>query len=88
MRYVYLGDRMTAPELKNALCDPVRREDGRCIRGRGSQLVQFADGSRRVVIARRLRVVCIHGKTRDDDCTKCESMRDYQAGAYGFPYDC
>jgi hypothetical protein len=57
MRYIYLGDRATAPELKNQPCEPVRRADGKCIRGRGSQLVRFADGLARVVIARRLRVV-------------------------------
>jgi hypothetical protein len=57
MRYVYLGDRWTDPALKNQPCEPVRRADGKCIRGRGSQLVRFADGLARVVIARRLRVV-------------------------------
>lgn len=57
MRYVYLGDRATDPSLKNQPCEPVRRADGKCIRGRGSQLVRFADGLARVVIARRLRVV-------------------------------
>lgn len=56
MRYVYLGDRMTAPELKGQPCEPVRRADGKCIRGRGAQLVRFVDGLPRVVIARRLRV--------------------------------
>jgi hypothetical protein len=53
MRYIYLGDRSTAPEFKKQPCDPVRRADGKCIRGRGSMLVGLA----RVVIARRLRVV-------------------------------
>jgi hypothetical protein len=57
MRYVYLGDRMTAPELKKQPCDPVRRADGKCIRGRGSMLVVFADGLPRVVIARLLRII-------------------------------
>jgi hypothetical protein len=57
VRYIYLGDRMTAPELKKQPCDPVRRADGKCIRGRGSMLVVFADGVQRVVIARLLRVV-------------------------------
>ena len=38
------------------LCDPVRRTDGRCIVGRGSQLVVFEDGTRAIVIRRCLRV--------------------------------
>lgn len=57
MRYIYLGDRMTDVALKGQPCEPVRRADGKCVRGRGSQLVRFADGVVRVVIARRLRVV-------------------------------
>ena len=56
MRYVYLGDRLTAAALKGQPCDPVRRADGKCIVGRGAQLVRFADGSERVVVRRRLRV--------------------------------
>jgi hypothetical protein len=57
VRYIYLGDRWTDPALKGQPCDPVRRADGKCIRGRGSMLVVFADGLPRVVIARLLRVV-------------------------------
>lgn len=57
MRYIYLGDRLTAAQLKGQSCDPVRRPDGKCIVGRGAQLVRFADGLERVVIRRRLRVV-------------------------------
>ena len=57
MRYRYLGDRMTAPHLVGAACDPVRRPDGKCIVGGSKQLVVFADGTRHVVLRRRLRVV-------------------------------
>lgn len=57
MRYRYLGDRLTDPALRGAPCDPVRRPDGKCVVGRGSQLVRFADDRRAVVIRRRLRVV-------------------------------
>ena len=57
MRYVYLGDRLTDPTLKGQPCDPVRRADGKCIVGRGAQLVRFPDGVARVVVRRRLRVV-------------------------------
>jgi hypothetical protein len=57
MRYVYRGDRLTAPELRGQPCDPVRRPDGKCIRGRnGNMLVVFADGVQRVVLARQLRL--------------------------------
>jgi hypothetical protein len=56
MRYTYLGDRMTDAALKNQPCDPVRRDDGKCICGKGAQLVVFADGIARVVVRRRLRI--------------------------------
>jgi hypothetical protein len=56
VRYVYLGTRETDPSLKGQACDPVRDERGRCIRGRGNQLVRFADGRQIAVVARRLRV--------------------------------
>lgn len=57
MRYVYLGDRMTRPELVGAACDPVLRPDGKCIVGGSKQLVRFADGLEVIVLRRRLRVV-------------------------------
>jgi hypothetical protein len=54
--YRYLGDRWTAPKLKGARCTAVRRQDGKCIRGRnGSMLVQFENGDRHVVVGRLLR---------------------------------
>lgn len=55
--YVYLGDRLTAPELKGQRCTAVRDERGKCIRGRGNMLVEFAGGRPVVVIARLLRKV-------------------------------
>ena len=55
-RYIYLGDRLTDARLRGQRCDPVRRQDGRCVVGRGKQLVQFAAGTRHVVLRRRLRV--------------------------------
>ncbi|HLT46283.1 MAG TPA: hypothetical protein VK002_03570 [Rubricoccaceae bacterium] len=33
MRYVFLGDRLTRPDLAGRPCDPVRRPDGRVVRG-------------------------------------------------------
>ncbi len=56
-RYIYLGCKDTDPALKGAPCDPVLRADGRCVVGRGNQLVRFADGLARVVVRRRLRRV-------------------------------
>lgn len=56
MSYIYLGDRLTAEELKGQRCQAVRRPDGRCIRSRvGTMLVQFDSGAVVVVLARRLR---------------------------------
>ena len=56
MRYVYLGDRMTAPRWRGQECDPVRRPDGRCLVRRGTALVIFADGSKIAVNRRMLRL--------------------------------
>ena len=44
MDYIYLGDRLTRPELRRMPCRAVRRSDGKCIRGRnGNMLVEFGD---------------------------------------------
>ena len=56
-RYIYRGDRFTAPALKGVAVYPVRRSDGRCIRGRnGNILVCLVDGLQLVVLARQLRL--------------------------------
>lgn len=64
MMYVYRGDRWTDPQLKGRNCWAVkvkaRREQldqrDKCVRGRnGNMLVQLADGTRHVVLARQLR---------------------------------
>ncbi len=58
MDYIYLGDRLTDPELKGKPCKAVRRADGKCIRGRnGSMLVEFSGEWKCVVIGRRLRKI-------------------------------
>jgi hypothetical protein len=56
--YRYLGDGMTDPALRGAICEAVRRPDGKCIRGRnGNMLVHFGDGRLAVVLARHLRKI-------------------------------
>lgn len=58
MNYRYLGDKFTDPALKGKGCDAVRRQDGKCIRGKnGSMLVRFEDGIISVVIGRLLRKI-------------------------------
>ena len=58
MEYKYLGDRLTAPELKNAKCKAVRRSNGKCIRSRiSTMLVEFETGQKHIVLARRLRKI-------------------------------
>ena len=59
LRYVYLGDALTRPDLRGMQCDPVRRPDGRCIVSTrmASAMVIFATGERAVVLRRRLRLV-------------------------------
>ncbi len=57
MRYTYRGDRLTEPTLRGMQCDPVRRANGKCVRGKnGNMLVIDAQGRRWVVLARQLRV--------------------------------
>lgn len=65
MRYTFLGDRLTAPQLRDVQCDPVRREDGKCIVSTrmAAALVELADGTRLVVPRRMLRV------NRSESCT-------------------
>lgn len=56
MEYIYLGDRLTRPDLKKAKCKAIRRENGKCIRSRiATMLVVFENGERHVVLARLLR---------------------------------
>lgn len=58
MQYKYLGDRMTDKKYKGAFCNAVRRNDGKCIRGKNSNmLVQFIDGTKQVIMARLLRKI-------------------------------
>lgn len=58
MRYTYLGDKLTRPDLRGMQCNPVRRDDFKCIVGTcmASALVVDRDGRRYVVARRRLRV--------------------------------
>lgn len=57
MRYTYRGDRLTEPTLRGMQCDPVRRANGKCIRGKNSNmLVIDAQGRCWVVLARQLRI--------------------------------
>ena len=58
MDYIYLGDRLTDPGLKNCKCSAIRREDGKCIRSKiATMLVVFENGNINVVLARRLRKI-------------------------------
>ena len=58
MDYIYLGDRLTRPELRRMPCRAVRRSDGKCIRGRnGNMLVEFGDVGKCVVLGRLLRKI-------------------------------
>lgn len=54
--YTYRGDRLTDPALRGMQCDPVRRADGKCIRGRnGNMLIVDEQGNRYVIPGRQLR---------------------------------
>jgi hypothetical protein len=54
--YIYLGDRHTDEKLRKKPCQAVRKNDGKCIRGKnGSMLVEFKDGTKHVITGRLLR---------------------------------
>ncbi len=54
--YKYLGDKLTDAKFKGKDCEAVRREDGKCIRGKnGNMLVKFTTGQTVNVLARLLR---------------------------------
>lgn len=56
--YIYSGDKFTCPDLKGQRCTAIRRPDGKCIRGRNSNMaVVFDNGEQAVVLARRLRKI-------------------------------
>lgn len=58
--YIYLGDKFTAPELKNTPCRAIRNNRGKCIRGRNANmLVEFNNGIQAVILARRLKKIKI-----------------------------
>jgi hypothetical protein len=58
MEYKYLGDRMTDKQYRGALCRALRRGDGKCIRGKNSNmLVRFESGETQIVMARLLRKI-------------------------------
>lgn len=58
MRYTFLGDKQTRPELVGMQCKPVRRDDGKCIVSTkmATALVEDKQGRRYVVPRRRLRL--------------------------------
>ena len=57
MRYKYINKAYIGSGAPHGTkCDPVKRSDGKCIVGRGNQLVKFEDGENCVVIRRCLRV--------------------------------
>lgn len=58
MRYTYKGDKLTGDALRGMQCDPVRRDDGKCVVSvaMATALVVDAGGKRHVVLRRRLRL--------------------------------
>lgn len=58
MRYTYLGDALTRPELVGMQCDPVKDGRGKSIISQkmATALVVDGDGLNHVVLRRRLRL--------------------------------
>ncbi len=58
MEYIYLGDKLTDARFKRKECAAVRKDNGKCIRGRNSNmLVEFVGGETVVILARLLRKI-------------------------------
>ncbi len=56
MDYIFLGDRFTDIGLKNNKCNAVKRNNGKCIRGKNANmLVKFENGLIHNVPGRRLK---------------------------------
>ena len=53
--YLYRGDKMTSPELKMQPCIPVFKSNGKCIRGKNSNMLVSFESGTKVVLARQLR---------------------------------
>lgn len=58
MRYTYHGNKDTDPAIIGMQCDPVRRDDGKCVVSvkMATALVVDQAGNRHVVLRRRLRL--------------------------------
>jgi hypothetical protein len=57
--YIYLGDRLTDVCWKGKECNAVRKPNGKCIRGRNSNMLVSFDGVKVNVLARLLRKIKI-----------------------------
>lgn len=55
--YTYIGDKFTDSQYKGNVCSAVLRPDGKCIRGKNSNMLVEFDRKKVVVLARRLRKV-------------------------------
>lgn len=53
--YIYRGDKMTSPELKMQPCIPVLQSNGKCIRGKNSNMLVSFESGINIVLARQLR---------------------------------
>ena len=53
--YIYRGDKMTSPELKMQPCIPVLQSNGKCIRGKNSNMLVSFESEINIVLARQLR---------------------------------
>lgn len=57
MSYIYLGDRLTDNNLKNKNCIAIKKANGKCYRGRNTNMLVEIDGIRHIILARRLRKI-------------------------------
>jgi hypothetical protein len=58
MQYIYHGDKATDTSYRKQACKAVRNAQGKCIRGKNSNmLVEFANGDQVVIMARTLRKI-------------------------------
>ncbi len=70
MDYIYLGDRLTRPELRRMPCRAVRRSD---------MLVEFDGVGKCVILGRLLRKIKKYPKIKDKNFGNTKIMRIFAA---------
>jgi len=57
--YIYKGDRLTNADFKNKHCVAIKKDDGKCIRGKNGNMLVYFPGLKikAIILAKRLRKI-------------------------------